>query len=143
MGVIESLKAKVEENGYSVELSDDANGAEEDCDETVAGMDEETVDDGVCFQKNDEDEENLGKKLDDSLGGFDVSELQLGELEVDNEVPDPMTKCNTKRKRANAKELLPKRRDGKRARKDRKAEDKGNNSPSSSLPLLSDHDREF
>lgn len=106
-GVIESLKAKAEENGDSVELSKDADGAEEDCDDAGSA--------------GGGDKRASVQKLNDLVGESDAQEIQSRELEE----ADAAANGNGKRKRDDAEEV-PVKRDGRSC----DAEDEGNDSPS-------------
>ncbi|KAH1219634.1 hypothetical protein AAZX31_12G001200 [Glycine max] len=78
---IESLKAKVEEIGESVESSEDADGLQDD----GAGKDEDT----------DSRNKNSVQELNGLPEGSDVGELE----DTTNKEPDPAMKCNGKRKK--------------------------------------------
>lgn len=134
MGVIESLKAEAEaeENEEVEELSEGGDGAEDEEFGSDEGKRHEPE------KKNGDDKENSIKKRNDSSGESDVKEVQNGEVLVANEVPNPAAKRNAKRKKANAKELAPKRRRGRKTEDE--AVDEGDDSPSSPLHLPSEHE---
>lgn len=111
MGLIESLKAEAEEKEKAVELSEDEDGGEVECDETDAAKDDNL--------------ENSAEKLDDSPAETDSCEA-----------PNCVPKCTVKRNRdGDAEEVL-----AKRARTGGETEDEGNDSPSSPLHLPSEQD---
>ncbi|XP_028787017.1 E3 ubiquitin-protein ligase ORTHRUS 2-like [Neltuma alba] len=120
-GVIESLKAEAEENGDSVEPSEDADGAEEACDDTGSAS------------AGDEEEETSVEKHKDLVGGSDAQQIQSKELEV-NEKADAGGNGSGKRKRDDAEEVSMKRN-----RRSCNAEVERNGSPSSPLHLPSDY----
>ncbi|KAL2329405.1 hypothetical protein Fmac_022832 [Flemingia macrophylla] len=116
---IESLKAKVEEIGESVESSEDADELQDD----GAGKDEDT----------DSGNRNSEEELNGLPEGSDV-----GELRDANKGTDPAVKCNAKRKKGDCEKELPDDQMEKRGRKYKKTEetvDEENDSPSSPLSL--------
>ncbi|XP_020214960.1 E3 ubiquitin-protein ligase ORTHRUS 2 [Cajanus cajan] len=116
---IESLKAKVEEIGESVESSENADELQDD----GAGKDEDT----------DSGNKNSEEDLNGLHEGSDV-----GELKDANKGPDLAVKCNAKRKKGDcgkespADKMMEKR--GKKYRKTEEAVNEENDSPSSPLP---------
>ncbi|KAI4323095.1 hypothetical protein L6164_022730 [Bauhinia variegata] len=134
MGLIESLKAKAEEeNGEPVDSSDDGcdeNGAEKD-DENKAS-DEVTQDPLIEPEQNSSEENKISEEKKNG---------STEELEVANEVTVAEGKPNKKRKKAG--EQCPTRARGKKAKKVKKAKeegaDEGNDSPSSPLHLPADN----
>ena len=118
---------EAEENGKMVESSENANGWDEDCNEPSANEDAENDEDIV-----------LGIELEQKHNVIpEESNVGGSKLEAANAMPDAAVKRNAKRKKAPAGELLAKKGGGRKAKRGRKSkkeeDDEGSHSPSSPL----------